>query len=198
MFCLLGDGPISLFVNDLPENIRSSVRLFADDCVLYRNIESPIGCQILQDDLNSLAQWEADWQMKFIVAKCHSMRVTRHPPDKHMQFGYTLNPLRNCQPDPYFAGITCHLLSFINCISQLCNFLNACCFSNRQAFSSRWPMLFYQLCVRVSCKRQKSRKPDDNCKQVTCHPFRTGTLCISHPSKLAAGKGERIRGLTPL
>ena len=33
-------------------------------------------CQILQDDLNSLAQWETDWQMKFNVAKCHSMRVT--------------------------------------------------------------------------------------------------------------------------
>ena len=24
-----------LVINDLPENIRSSVRLFADDCVLY-------------------------------------------------------------------------------------------------------------------------------------------------------------------
>ena len=69
-----------IFINDLPENIRSSVRLFADDCVLYRNIKSPIDCQILQDDLNSLAQWETDWQMKFNVAKCHSMRVTRHLP----------------------------------------------------------------------------------------------------------------------
>ena len=27
-----------IFINDLLENIRSSVRLFADDCVLYRNI----------------------------------------------------------------------------------------------------------------------------------------------------------------
>ena len=68
-----------IFINDLPENIRSSVRLFANDCVLYRNIESPMDCQILQDDMNSLAQWETDWQMKFNVAKCHSMRVTRHP-----------------------------------------------------------------------------------------------------------------------
>ena len=65
-------------INDLPDNIRSSVRLFADDCVLYRNINSLTDCQILQEDLNSLAQWETDWQMKFNVAKCHSMRVTRH------------------------------------------------------------------------------------------------------------------------
>ena len=27
--------------------------------------------------------------MEFNVAKCHSMRVTRHPPDKHIQFDYT-------------------------------------------------------------------------------------------------------------
>ena len=53
-------GPVIFvnFINDLPENIRSSVRLFADDCVLYRNIESAMDCQILQDYLNSLAQWE--------------------------------------------------------------------------------------------------------------------------------------------
>ena len=80
-----------IFINDLPDNIRSSVRLFADDCVLYRNIKSPIDCQILQDDLDSLSQWETDWQMKFNVAKCHSLRVTRHLPDKQILFDYTLH-----------------------------------------------------------------------------------------------------------
>ena len=53
--------------NDLPENIRSSPILFGDDCVLYRNIKSPMGCHILQDDLNSLAQRKTDWQMKIVI-----------------------------------------------------------------------------------------------------------------------------------
>ena len=88
---VLGPVLFLIFINDLPDNIRSSVRLFADDCVLYRNIKSPIDCQILQDDLNSLSQWETDWQMKFNVAKCHSMRVTRHLPDKQILFDYTLH-----------------------------------------------------------------------------------------------------------
>ena len=50
---VLGPVLFLIFINDISENIRSSVRLFADDCVLYRNIESPMDCQILQDDLNS-------------------------------------------------------------------------------------------------------------------------------------------------
>ena len=61
---VLGPVLFLISINDLPDNIRSSVRLFADDCVLYRNINSPIDCQILQDDLNSLAELETDLQMK--------------------------------------------------------------------------------------------------------------------------------------
>ena len=57
---VLGPVLFLIFINDLPEGIRSSVRLFADDCVLYKNIKSPMDCQILQDDLVSLAQCETN------------------------------------------------------------------------------------------------------------------------------------------
>ena len=58
-------GPVLflIFINDLP-----AVRLFADDYVLYRNIDSLQDCLILREDLTSLEHWEADWQMKFNVA----------------------------------------------------------------------------------------------------------------------------------
>ena len=102
-------GPILflIFINDLPDNIRSSVRLFADDCVLYRNIYSIQDCFILQEDLTSLGQWEADWKMKFNVAKCHSMRVTRHQHRKQILFDYSLHSqtLENLQPAKYL-GVT--------------------------------------------------------------------------------------------
>ena len=86
-------GPILflIFINDLADNIRSSVPLFADDCVLYRNIHSIQDCFILQEDLTSLGQWEADWQMKFNVDKCHTMRVTRHQHHKKILFDYSLH-----------------------------------------------------------------------------------------------------------
>ena len=88
---VLGPVLFLMFINDLPDNIRSSVRLFADDFVLYRNIKTLTDCQILQDDLNSLGQWETDRQMKFNVAKWHSMRVTRHLPSNQIHFNYWLH-----------------------------------------------------------------------------------------------------------
>ena len=85
---VLGMVLFLIFINDLPDNIRSSIRLFADDCVLYRNIKPLTDCQIIQGDLNSLAQWETDWQM---IECCHSMRVTRHLPSNQIYFNYSLH-----------------------------------------------------------------------------------------------------------
>ena len=63
--------------------------------------------RILQEDLTSLGQWEADCQMKFNVAKCHSMRVTRHQQHKQILFNYSLHnqTLENVQSAKYL-GIT--------------------------------------------------------------------------------------------
>ena len=64
----------------------------------------------LQEYLNSLGQWEADWQMKFNVAKCHSMRVTRHQHHKHILFDYSLHnqTLEDVQSAKYL-GISDHM-----------------------------------------------------------------------------------------
>ena len=102
-------GPVLflIFINDLPDNIRSSVRLFADDCVLYMNIHSLQDCLILHADPTSLGQWEASWQMKFNVAKYRSMRVTRHQHQKQIPFDYSLHnqTLENVKSTQYL-GIT--------------------------------------------------------------------------------------------
>ena len=101
---VLGPVLFLIFINDLLDNIRSSVRLFADDCVLYRNIHSLQDCLALQEDLTSLGQWEAD-EMKSNVAKCHSMRVTRHQHHKQILLDYTLHnqTLENVQSAKYLS-----------------------------------------------------------------------------------------------
>ena len=104
---VLGPVLFLIFINDLLDNIRLSVRLFAVDCVLYRNIHSLQDCLTLQEDLTSLGQWEVDCQMKFNVAKCHSMRVTRNQHHKQILFDYSLHnqTLENVQSAKYL-GIT--------------------------------------------------------------------------------------------
>ena len=96
-----------VFINDLPDNIKSSsVHLFADDCALYRNINSPKDYQILQKDLDStIACWETDWQMKFNIAKCQSVRVTKHLTDKQYRLDYSLHQqtLKEVQSDKYLV-----------------------------------------------------------------------------------------------
>ena len=60
-------GPLLFlcFINDLPDCVQSSVRLFADDCLLYRPIKSPEDQHILQQDLSALEAWTVKWGMKF-------------------------------------------------------------------------------------------------------------------------------------
>ena len=98
---VLGPVLFLIFINDLPNNIKSSVCLFADDCVLYRNLHSLQDCLILQEDLTSLGQLEANLQMKFNVAKCHSMRVTHHQHHKQILFDYSLH-----NQNTMYLGIT--------------------------------------------------------------------------------------------
>ena len=73
-------GPILflIYINDLPdEAINSTIRLFADDCILYRSIKTEHDSTLLQTDLNSIAHWELTWQMKFNIDKCYTMQVGR-------------------------------------------------------------------------------------------------------------------------
>ena len=58
-------GPLLFLVhiNDLPDRVTSSVRLFADDCLLYRPVTSQSDHQALQDDLKNLETWAEEWGM---------------------------------------------------------------------------------------------------------------------------------------
>ena len=60
-------GPLLFlsYINDLPDRISSDVRLFAKDLILYRPLNSPVDCNILQTDIDALCNWEETWQMKF-------------------------------------------------------------------------------------------------------------------------------------
>jgi hypothetical protein len=56
------------------------VRLFADDCLLHREINNKNGHTTLQNDLKNLEKWASDWGMRFKAKKCYilSMKKKSH------------------------------------------------------------------------------------------------------------------------
>ena len=74
---VLGPLLFLVYVNDLPDCIQhSTIRLFADDCILHWPIQSESHVILLQEDINSLFTWTIIWQMELNIDKCCSMSVT--------------------------------------------------------------------------------------------------------------------------
>ena len=71
-------GPILflIYINDLPDELSSQVRLFADDTAVYLTIGDTEDGKVLQNDLDRLSVWEDRWDMEFNPSKCQVVRVT--------------------------------------------------------------------------------------------------------------------------
>ena len=54
---VLGPLLFSLYINDISADIESEIRLFADDCVCYREIKNEEDTLKLQRDIDHLGSW---------------------------------------------------------------------------------------------------------------------------------------------
>ena len=60
-----------LYINDITEDIDSELRLFADDCVCYREIKDTEDTVKLQEDIDRLGCWARSWGTRFQPVKCN-------------------------------------------------------------------------------------------------------------------------------
>ena len=74
-------GPLLLLchINDLPSAVKSQIRLFADDCLLYREINTTQDHYTLQEDLWQLEAWADNLGMRFNTSKCHILSLHTLP-----------------------------------------------------------------------------------------------------------------------
>ena len=78
-----------IFINDIVKDPHCTVKLYADDILIYAIIGSPEDCLHLQSDLALLQAWAEKWQMKFNPSKCLHLTVSnKHQPLSHIVTTY--------------------------------------------------------------------------------------------------------------
>jgi len=66
-----------VYINDIWRNIDSCIRIFADNCIIYRKITNKDDIEELQKDLDTLGEWLVENEMKINPAKSKAIRFTR-------------------------------------------------------------------------------------------------------------------------
>ena len=98
-------GPL-LFLcltNDLPNCVKSKVRLFADDCLLYTSIKT-IQDQIqLQEGLKAVECWVNKWGMRFNASKCYIMSIHRKKFPRIYRYSLNNYILEQVNENPYLG-----------------------------------------------------------------------------------------------
>ena len=111
---VLGPLLFLLYINYLPDNLSTNVRLFADDCILYTSIRTQNDSSLLQNDLHKLQKWQDTWLMKFNPDKCYTMTLATRTPTSNMYTycGQTLTSVDS----HYYLGI--HQSNTLNWTTQ--------------------------------------------------------------------------------
>ena len=86
---VLGPSLFLFYINDIEDNMESTVRLFADDTIVSLAIYSTQDAESLQNDLNKLGIWERKWHMEFDPEKFQALTITRNR--KPIVHNYTLH-----------------------------------------------------------------------------------------------------------
>ena len=84
-------GPLLflIYINDLEKCIKSNIKFFADDTMLFSIIDNPnLSAQDLNDDLETIRKWAFQWKLEFnpdinkqateILFSCRNSKKT-HP-----------------------------------------------------------------------------------------------------------------------
>ena len=121
---ILGLVLFSLFINDLPASLPSSVSysLYADDLVIWSSSPSvPTAVEATQGALFRLERWSEYWCLPLSPSKCEASFFSVDPHQANLQPNLLLLGSRlRFNPTPTFLGVTFdRTLSFSKRISSL-------------------------------------------------------------------------------
>ena len=126
VWCPIGHCPWSLVVFfGISTDIDYEIRLFADDCVCYREIKDTEDTLKLQKDIDQSGCWARKWGMRFQPVKCNMMQITRKR-IKKIHASYTLEgtALENVESFKYLGVTITNDLRWNTHVSNICTKAN--------------------------------------------------------------------------
>ena len=123
---VLGPVLFLLYINDINGNIKSSIRLFADDSIIYRKISSKTDHEILQTDLSQLQTWSDKWQMEFNVSKCVHLPITNKTKPSTHKYSLSGQPLSTVSSHSYLGVKLDSKLTWTNHVTDITSKSSKC------------------------------------------------------------------------
>ena len=117
-------------LDSFKQTVRSSdivpeIRLFADNCVCYREIKDEEDTMKLQRDIDRLGSWARKWGMRFQPVKCNMMQLTRKRIKKiHASSTLKRTNLENVESIKYLGVTITSDLRWNTHISNVCTKAN--------------------------------------------------------------------------
>ena len=66
-----------IYINDIGDGVKSQIRLFAADSLMYCGVNGKEDTKALQEDLDNLVKWSDKWQITSSINKCRTLRFLR-------------------------------------------------------------------------------------------------------------------------
>ena len=93
---VLGPLLFLIYINDLEIGIKSKVKLFADDTMIYFVVHNPsLTAAVLNQDLKFIAQWAHQWKMSF----------NPEPSKQAVEILFSQKKIKPTHPPLFFNGL---------------------------------------------------------------------------------------------
>lgn len=152
---VLGPLLFLIYINDIVEVVPEyvGIRLFADDCVLYKEIVTMNDQQLLNTCLDNVYQWCKQWDMKLNSDKTVYMNITRKKNFFSFPYALQTHVLREVSVYKYLGVTITKNLSWNMHVSNICAsaFRKLCFLKYKLRFApSSVKLLAYNTIIRPS------------------------------------------------
>ena len=106
-------------------SLNSTIRLYADDDLIYRIIDSSNDYLALQNDIDNLEQWAKTWSMRFNPDKCVHLRITNIKTPLYHNYTIYNQQLREVSSAKYLGLSIDGHLTWKDHINEICSKANS-------------------------------------------------------------------------